>query len=440
MTPVTLWTGQQARALRGALRMSVRTFAEYLGVAPRTVAYWESGGARTQPRAEMQELLDTTLRRAPDHTKILFEQLRIQQQEGLLMGHREGQDGEVNRRSFLPATALPLAGAAIAPLTAGMSAIVSLLTPFDHEPSAAGTSTPLHSIAQAKGMVGQAKSLYQACRYDETLQLLPDLLVGLGQLARVTDGDQRLRISTLAADTYHVVASVLLKLDDTVLATLAARRALREAQASGDPIALAASSRIMTHVFMSAGHNSRAVTLAAQAAQALRSDQRWSTPDGLSVLGALVLRAAVAAARGGDREAAAVLLDEAEIAAARFGRDANDRWTGFGPTNVQLHRVNVALVLGDAGTAIDLAHRVDSGKIQLLERKACLFTDVAQAYLQWGKHAQALTALENADRIAPEEVRTRSTGRRICADLLVTARGPVRDRAISFATRAGLHR
>jgi DNA-binding XRE family transcriptional regulator len=43
MTTVRRWTGHETRALRMALRLSVRAFAEYLGVAVRTVSKWESG-------------------------------------------------------------------------------------------------------------------------------------------------------------------------------------------------------------------------------------------------------------------------------------------------------------------------------------------------------------------------------------------------------------
>ena len=47
--------------------MSVRAFAGYLGVAPRTVAKWESGGTGTVPRPDTQAILDTALSRAePD--------------------------------------------------------------------------------------------------------------------------------------------------------------------------------------------------------------------------------------------------------------------------------------------------------------------------------------------------------------------------------------
>jgi hypothetical protein len=216
---------------------------------------------------------------------------------------------------------------------------------------------------------------------------------------------------------------------------LAARHAMEEAQRSEDPLAVAGSTRIMVHALMASGHRSRAVELAGQAAAALRRHPRFSSPEGLSVCGALVLRAAVAAARDGDRSTSGTLLAEADLAANMLGHDANDRWTGFGPTNVQLHRVNTALALGDAGTAIELARRVDLGRVQLSERKASLLIDIAQAYVQWGKHPEALLALERLRRIAPGEIRDRPTSKRICEDLIATARGPIRDKAMAFAKR-----
>ncbi|MDR7277749.1 DNA-binding transcriptional regulator YiaG [Catenuloplanes atrovinosus] len=50
MIAVDRWTGAHAQALRYALRMSVRAYAAYLGVAVRTVSKWERLGPRTYPR------------------------------------------------------------------------------------------------------------------------------------------------------------------------------------------------------------------------------------------------------------------------------------------------------------------------------------------------------------------------------------------------------
>lgn len=67
MITVRRWSGIEARALREAKRMSVRTFAAYLGISPRMVSKWESGAGQLEPRPVNQEALDTALKDAgPD--------------------------------------------------------------------------------------------------------------------------------------------------------------------------------------------------------------------------------------------------------------------------------------------------------------------------------------------------------------------------------------
>lgn len=72
MVMVGQWTGREAKALRLAMRMSIRTFAEHLGVGVRTVATWEAGGTSVVPRPEMQEILDAALASVTDATKARF--------------------------------------------------------------------------------------------------------------------------------------------------------------------------------------------------------------------------------------------------------------------------------------------------------------------------------------------------------------------------------
>ncbi|MGW1976546.1 helix-turn-helix domain-containing protein [Streptomyces sp. NPDC001889] len=64
MATVHHWTGLEARVLRLALRMTVRDFAEYLGVGVRTVSKWEKLRTLTEPRPDNQAILDTALARA----------------------------------------------------------------------------------------------------------------------------------------------------------------------------------------------------------------------------------------------------------------------------------------------------------------------------------------------------------------------------------------
>ena len=71
MQVITSWTGGQADALRRALRMTNESFAEYLGVAARTVAYWRKNPEITQT-PKIQDILDAALERASDRAKAQF--------------------------------------------------------------------------------------------------------------------------------------------------------------------------------------------------------------------------------------------------------------------------------------------------------------------------------------------------------------------------------
>ncbi|MEW2386069.1 orotidine 5'-phosphate decarboxylase / HUMPS family protein [Micromonospora sp. NPDC047707] len=74
METVRRWTGREAKALRLALRMSVRGFAEHLGVNPAAISNWEKRGAAARMRYETQQMLDVDLARSPTEVKQRFAQ------------------------------------------------------------------------------------------------------------------------------------------------------------------------------------------------------------------------------------------------------------------------------------------------------------------------------------------------------------------------------
>ncbi|MGW9240808.1 helix-turn-helix domain-containing protein [[Kitasatospora] papulosa] len=75
MATVHQWTGLEAKALRLALRLSVRAFAQQLGLAVATVSKWESKLTGTEPRPDTQAILDTALGRADAAVHLRFETL-----------------------------------------------------------------------------------------------------------------------------------------------------------------------------------------------------------------------------------------------------------------------------------------------------------------------------------------------------------------------------
>lgn len=99
MVTVRQWTGRSARLLRkDALRLSVRKFADYLGMSDRGVSKWEAGGESYVPSDETQAALDTALARATDEERARFaEALRLNG-----AGPPAGAGIEVDSHKFLP--------------------------------------------------------------------------------------------------------------------------------------------------------------------------------------------------------------------------------------------------------------------------------------------------------------------------------------------------
>ena len=104
-----------------------------------------------------------------------------------------------------------------------------------------------------------------------------------------------------------------------------------------------------------------------------------------------------------------------------------------------MHQVNVAVTLGDAGTAIDLARKIDLRAVTVTERKASLLIDVARAF-QWGKYEQAHAALRAAEDTAPQEVAARPSVGTLARDLATLAPPSIRRDAEQFASRIGASR
>jgi transcriptional regulator with XRE-family HTH domain len=69
---VATWTGVESRALREAMRLSVREFASRLGVSDRMVSKWEAGRSAVRPRPFTQGLLDTALALADNEVRARF--------------------------------------------------------------------------------------------------------------------------------------------------------------------------------------------------------------------------------------------------------------------------------------------------------------------------------------------------------------------------------
>jgi hypothetical protein len=350
----------------------------------------------------------------------------------------------VRRRAFVALTAASLFGVIVADTARGgvsdgaepFAAVLAAYSP-DAAPRALDAHPDIPALAAA---VAQAKRDYQACHYSDVIKDLPALLTRLQAACSLLDGEPRRQACTLSAEAHHVAASILLKIGDQGLGWLAADRSMQAARASEDPVTVASSARILTHAMMSGGHLGAATSTASSFAAGLDRDVSAHDPESLSVYGSLLLRGAIAAAQADNRRTSYELLGEAEDAGNRLGQDLNLRWTAFGPTNAKLHRVNIAVTLGDAGTAIDVARTVDLGKVTVTERRASFLVDTARALLQCGRHEKAYLALRAAEETAHEEIAGRPSAHRLVRDLITTAAPSIQRHAEEFAQRIGATR
>jgi tetratricopeptide (TPR) repeat protein len=194
----------------------------------------------------------------------------------------------------------------------------------------------------------------------------------------------------------------------------------------------------MAHAFLSLGQLAQAHKVATATIAGL--EQRAAenpAPETLSLYGAFHLVLAVTAARENDRQQTYRHLDRARDIATRIGQDRNDFGTEFGPTNVALHAVSVAVALGDAGQALDLARDIDPTGLSP-ERQARYLIDLAQAHAMRRQTGEALRCLEEAERLTPEQTRTHRVARAVTRDLIQLSGSRPRPELRELAERFGV--
>jgi transcriptional regulator with XRE-family HTH domain len=253
--------------------------------------------------------------------------------------------------------------------------------------------------------------LRQACRYSALARRLPSLISRAEMTAH----------PYLLAETYILACDLCLKVGETQLAWTSAALATRAAREC-DPFRQAIASRRMALALLLIGEEEEALALSHMALSALEGIQTRTTQEALSAHGTLLLCAANAAAQRNDRADAWHLLDAARADAERLGEDANHLWTAFGPTNVALHAVGIAVELGDPTLALRRAQDVNPASFSpaLVGRRSRLYLDVAKAHSQRGKPGDraALESLLAGEKIAPEEIRYQPSAREITRALL----------------------
>jgi len=263
----------------------------------------------------------------------------------------------------------------------------------------------------------EAWELTHAGRYTELTDLLRGLVPDLETAARAVAEDQRAEVYELMAATYQACSAALAKLGEPEAAWIAADRAMAAAERAGNPLLVAAGAFRLVFVFISARHYDQAEETGRTGAYALWPIADQGNPQAMSLVGWLTLQRAVVAPRVSDPDTAYDQLERARQVAGRLGEGHNEFNTEFGPANVGLQEVAIAVDLGDAGRALRAAVAVDTSGLSA-ERRARLLIETARAHAQRRQAGEAIATLLRAEQITPELVRGHVLVRQLVADLL----------------------
>ena len=288
--------------------------------------------------------------------------------------------------------------------------------------------------------VEQAWTLGHRHQLAELSSILTTLIPKLEIKARTSTSPEQSTIWMLLSRTYQVTSAAFVRQDEPDAAWLAADRAIHAAERSGDPLEVAAGHFRLVHAFMRLKRWEQAEQVTStvlKVLEAVATGTKTENPQLISIMGALNLAQAINHARADNRSQARQSLDRATYLADKLGEDRNDFNTEFGPTNVLLHRVAVAVDMGDAGEALELASTVNPTQLSY-ERRSRFLLDVTRAHLQRRQFLQATTVLLEADALAPEYVRTHRHGRSAIRELLQYSPHPPEPGLVALAENAGI--
>ncbi|WP_338696590.1 helix-turn-helix domain-containing protein [Streptomyces sp. Q6] len=278
------------------------------------------------------------------------------------------------------------------------------------------------ALDELRTSVSEVWDAYQDSRYGFATRRLPLLLADVLIAAQAYEGQERERVYELMAMTYQGAAMVLTKVGETDLAWIAADRGLAAAQQSGNQVVTGSLFRSVAHCLLSNGRFDAAVQLVGDASDYLRPGLDDASPEFLSIYGTLFLAGSMAAARAENRDTTREFLAEADRAARQLGHDANHVWTAFGPTNVAIHRVATSAELGDMQVAVDLGPQIDTSALPT-ERRTRHNLEVARALSAHNRVDDALSMILEAERWAPEQVRSHYLARELVLTWVRNQRG-----------------
>jgi transcriptional regulator with XRE-family HTH domain len=212
------------------------------------------------------------------------------------------------------------------------------------------------------------------------------------------------RTYLLLSRAYGIAAPVLFYLGQPAASWVAVDRAVRAAVRGDDPALIVSAVLRAARLFLIDGRWAQAQAAAESVVDGLTEvvDDPEAPVAELALLGAAHLVLATVAANRWNRGTANHHLSAAVTLSARTGTDARFYDTEFGPDEVAVHGVIVAVGLEDAGDAVELAREIDTRPLTP-ERHARLLLHWARAEILRRDPDRAVGLLMRADRLNPDQ-------------------------------------
>ncbi|EGX55040.1 hypothetical protein SZN_34922 [Streptomyces zinciresistens K42] len=304
---------------------------------------------------------------------------------------------------------------------------------FDGPPRQAGQlwqeTTRLHRLRDAAANVA-------------VMEILPDLFREARALAEVTTGHEREEAYAVYAVCCKFTHTAAHALGHPELIAMACERAAWSARLSGDPVMPAVADWMRVWDMWATADWDDSVALSDKAIRSVQQDYDRGEPLAVRAWGALQLRAAVSAARGGRKAEAKDRINHARSAAERMtetaGPPVRDRHSlTFSPGNVQIHAISVALEMHEQREALSINQRTSEELIAALphSRQGHHHMDLARAWLWDGNRDKALKELEKAEVIAPQLVRNHPIARSTLRSIVYAERASTREKLRRMSDR-----
>ncbi|GAA4613975.1 helix-turn-helix transcriptional regulator [Actinoallomurus liliacearum] len=241
---------------------------------------------------------------------------------------------------------------------------------------------------------------------------LPNVLRDLRLAAHRYEEHEKEEVYKLLAETYAAAGQLTYKMGYADLSSITTDRYQWAAAQSGDPLAVHIGEYLRAGELMVAGDTASAAALMNASLDRLEPELGDRRGDGWepvwAVWGNLHLKAALVAARSGRPDAKPSTwqhFEQAKEAAEQIGHDRDDYRLFFGPTNVDIWSVALAVELCDDAAAISTAKNIHLPDSAPRERRSHHFIDVARAHVWRNDPEGALRCLFRAREISPQHTR-----------------------------------